>query len=274
MRFHRGMGLAVFVLALVIPAAVWADPPSSNPNQIQVKPRRSWFHKSKLCAHCQWEEMRSRGVNVPPPPPSLPGGVATPGNRCDRCGAAVVTTSATGLSVVSIPSPPVLATAPVSVAEAPAMENRCVQCEAAAPVAAAPGYAAVGGNTIGRAVVGGGAPFVEPAPIGMVQGAYAYPAQSMAMAGRAGAAGMGMGAGSGMSPMDPSVRPSSFASEPYMPDEHNRPHIISHLFGLEAIGARSRAERERRARENHAAISYQPLNQQVQELPSSMVYGR
>jgi hypothetical protein len=55
---------------------------------------------------------------------------------------------------------------------------------------------------------------------------------------------------------------------------HNRPHIISHLFGLDAIGRRGREERERRNREKHASISYQPHTGPVTELPASLVYGR
>jgi hypothetical protein len=68
--------------------------------------------------------------------------------------------------------------------------------------------------------------------------------------------------------------PSSYSNDPYLANDHNRPHVLSHLFGLDAIGHRSREERERRAREQHASIRYQPGNNPVVDLPSTMVYGR
>jgi hypothetical protein len=68
--------------------------------------------------------------------------------------------------------------------------------------------------------------------------------------------------------------PSSFSPDPYVSNGRNRPHILAHLFGLDAIGRASREDRERRVMENHASISYQPQSVQPTELPASMVYGR
>jgi hypothetical protein len=68
--------------------------------------------------------------------------------------------------------------------------------------------------------------------------------------------------------------PSSYSAEPYAPSGRTRPHVLTHLFGLDALGRRGREERQRRDRETHAAISYQPQNEPITELPASMVYGR
>jgi hypothetical protein len=69
--------------------------------------------------------------------------------------------------------------------------------------------------------------------------------------------------------------PTSFATEPYDPVGHNRPHVLTHMFGLDSIGKRGREERQRRAREKHASIPYQPLSQsRVDDLPAKLVYGR
>jgi hypothetical protein len=53
----------------------------------------------------------------------------------------------------------------------------------------------------------------------------------------------------------------------------NRPHIISHLFGLPMIGAHHR-ERVEREREKHASIAYGQPERPVTELPASVVYGK
>jgi hypothetical protein len=142
-----------------------------------------------------------------------------------------------------------------------------------------PGRAVVGGDVPGHATVGGTVPSAEPTPVGIIQGGYAYqymnptPGNARPAAPKP-AASRGRGSARGSQAQDPAVVQTSFNNDPYLPDHHNRPHIIRHLFGLDAIGARSREERERRLRESHAAISYQPLNAQVHDLPSSMVYGR
>ena len=53
---------------------------------------------------------------------------------------------------------------------------------------------------------------------------------------------------------------------------HDRPHIISHVFGLPQLG-RLRRERQEKERQQHASISYGDANKPVKELPASMVYS-
>jgi hypothetical protein len=309
-----GLGLGLAGLALVAPTAVLADPPASKPSAgKKTKPKPTSFHRSHLCAQCQWAEMRSKGINVPPPPRMPQGGQAVPGTACDRCGVATSTYSVPSMvSAAAPPPPPVTVMSarstgdvpPPPVATVPGAPGRggmagpaadCVACAAAAgPVMigpdGAPMMVAGGGEMPGRAVVGGGAPgyasvsggmvvSAEPMPIGMVQGQYAYQNPGAAM----GPAAMPMAGGRpGAIPgpgrpgwNDPSVMPSSFAPDTITAGQSGRPHVVSHLFGFDAIGRRRREDRERRERENHAAISYQPQGQQpVVELPSSMVYGR
>jgi hypothetical protein len=118
----------------------------------------------------------------------------------------------------------------------------------------APGHAMVGGPAPGYAVAGG----AEPAPIAAVQ-----PRGMAQVAGRS-------------APTDRSVMPTSIPAPDPMPNAgHNRPHIISHLFGLSAIGQTRREEAEKRAGQKHASIRYDNApSPKVTELPSSVVYGR
>jgi hypothetical protein len=298
MRCLTRMGLGLVGLALVIPTAVLADPPASKSSAgKKTRSKQASSQKSHLCARCQWEELRAKGINVPPPPALPTGGLVLPKDHCDRCGAATGTYSVEPLVAPSAPPPPAFAGAPssspstdaptppplVSAAGRGGMPaaspgNTCVACEAAA-VGAMPGRAVAGGDVQvpGYAVISGAVPMAEPTPIGVIQGRYAY---QNAGAPPMGAAGMPMpggrpgpgarGPGSG----DASVMPSSFTADPYVPKGRNRPHIISHLFGLDAIGRASREVRERRKNETHAAVSYQPQTAQPSELPASMVYGR
>ena len=54
---------------------------------------------------------------------------------------------------------------------------------------------------------------------------------------------------------------------------HDRPHIISHVFGLPKLG-KLHEERVEKRREQHAAIAYGDPNQKVTDLPASVVYGQ
>jgi hypothetical protein len=131
------------------------------------------------------------------------------------------------------------------------------------------GYAVVGPGVgeeaPGYAVVGGGAPGVDPTPIGVAratQNPWADP--RMAAAHRPGAG-----------PYDPAVVPSRIPPAPAAMSGpgHDRPHIISHVLPIPKLG-RHWQERQDRRREQHAAIAYGDTQEKVTELPASMVYSR
>ena len=132
------------------------------------------------------------------------------------------------------------------------------------------GYAVVGPGAPqdgeGYAVVGGPSPTADPTPIGLARG-------SQNSWGDPRMAAMSMRPGGG--PYDPSVVPSSLPPAPsaVASPRHDRPHIISHLFGIPLVGTHRR-ERDQRNREQHAAIAYGDSKQKVTELPASVVYGR
>jgi hypothetical protein len=86
-------------------------------------------------------------------------------------------------------------------------------------------------------------------------------------------AAMGGRAGSG--PLDPAVVPTNLppAQVALSSPPSNRPHIISHLFGLPMLGQHHR-ERIEREREKHASIAYGQADSAVNEVPASLVYGK
>jgi hypothetical protein len=286
MRSLTRMGLGLVGLALVAPTAIWADPPASNPSAgKKTRPKTSIFHRTHLCAQCQWSDLKARGINAPPPPPITQGGQMSPGSPCDRCGAVTLSHALPR----SMPpqfaqvarAQPAMTALPAGMAAGGA---QCVACEAVAtgtPVTvaggAAPGRAVVGGSVPGYAVINESVPMSEPTPIGTIQGRYAFqnqggPAARAAQPMPGGPQGL---AGAGPKSSDPSVMPSSFAADPYVSNARSRPHILQHLFGLDALNSHKREEAERRERETHAAISYQPQTSTVvTELPTEMVYGR
>lgn len=163
---------------------------------------------------------------------------------------------------INIPPPPALPQGVVTTDG-----GVCTTCQQAAgqegvvisSTEAAPGYAVVGGDSApGYAVVGGQMPTADPSPIGVVQG---RPAQAP-----------GRPAGTDRSVMQASVAP---APDPVRPAGSNRPQILSHLFGISAIGRDYREAKQRRKGEAHAAIRYdQPPTERVTDLPASKVYGK
>ena len=54
---------------------------------------------------------------------------------------------------------------------------------------------------------------------------------------------------------------------------HDRPHIISHIFGLPKLGALHQKQVDK-DRAHHAAIAYGDPNQKLNELPASVVYSQ
>ncbi|MGP0065441.1 MAG: hypothetical protein ACLQGP_17785 [Isosphaeraceae bacterium] len=128
------------------------------------------------------------------------------------------------------------------------------------------GFAVVGDPSApGVAVVGESGPSSEPVPVGVARGAQMPSADPLmaAMARRPGAGSY-----------DASVVPTSIPAAPQAMSGpgHNRPHIISHIFGLPQLG-RHRREQEAKERQQHAAIAYGDANKKVNELPASMVYS-
>ncbi len=64
------------------------------------------------------------------------------------------------------------------------------------------------------------------------------------------------------------------APQPIDPGAANRPHIISHVLGLSSIGRERREEAAKRRGQKHASIRYGEAEEKLNELPSSVVYGR
>ncbi len=118
----------------------------------------------------------------------------------------------------------------------------------------------------GYAVVNGGAAGAEPAPIGVARGGMNAPVDP-----RMAAAMPRPRAGS----YDPAVMPTSVpaAPSPMNGPGHDRPHIISHIFGLPKLG-KLHQERVEKQRQQHAAIAYGDPNRRINELPASVVYSQ
>jgi hypothetical protein len=130
----------------------------------------------------------------------------------------------------------------------------------------APGQAIVG-LPPGATFAGGTVLSAEPAPVGVMRTSYlptgptAEP-PGYATVGSPAAVG-GMTAGQAIPPAPDIIAPA----------RHRRPHVLTHLLGLDALGAHRR-ERIARHESAHAAIAYGSTDQHVTELPASMVYGR
>ncbi len=166
---------------------------------------------------------------------------------------------------VDIPAPPSLD--PGVVPGGMAAGVPCPTCQGTRIIAPgdpnAPGIAVAGGEKTepGFAVVGG-MPGSEPAPVGMS----ASRPQAFA--------GMNMtGPRPATGPFDNAVSPASVppAQVALASPRHERPHVISHLFGLPMVGSMRRAQ-EDKDRARHAAIAYGSANKPVTEIPASLVY--
>lgn len=256
MRIVARFGLGLCGLALVVPGGAKADPPAYiDARSVESAQSKSGHqHKGLLgwrhCVECQRARAKARdGVDVPPPPAMAPG---VQGQVVHQHG-------------------------PAGHQHGPVQDAGCAACQAGTVVTGpvtiidsnAPGYAVIGGpqgeNAPGYAVVGGPIPGADPAPIGVAQSRQ-YP----------GPGPVASGARPGMGPYDPAVLPSSMipAQTALGSGSHNRPHVVGHMLGVTGIGRSYREARERKNREKHAAISYDPPAQPVTELPASMVYGK
>lgn len=290
MRRLARTGLAVLGLALATPTGVWADPPSlpglSNPapgspmdlppgGPLNLAPsspasfspaapttlaptspkRTAPRSRVKAKATVSKSHKHRRGL------------FGTP-CKCVDCQRAAVLAK----DGVHVPPPP--GDPNMMMSESVVVAGKCATCEAQAgtvvmqgPVTVVeagnmPGRAVVGGQAPGYAVVGEQVPMSEPAPVGVVSA-------------RLGGGMPQSNFGGPAAPRDTQVMTSSIAPSPVRPPGHNRPHVISHLLGIEAIGKRQRQARERAKEAHHASIPYGPQAEQVvTDLPASVVYGR
>jgi hypothetical protein len=253
MRFRARLVLGLYGVALAVPAVVMAGPVGDDepmpgmmeaqaPQQMPAEPHH---HKGlfgrRHCVECQRAYAKSHdGVDVPAPPPieaaGMQGQVMNKGAYCPTCQGNLVV------------SGPVTSHDPH-----------------------APGYAVVGGpvgpggpDAPGYAVIGEAIGGAEPAPVGLAKARTNGPTgpRTAAMQGRPGGG-----------PVDPSVVPTNIppAPDPMAGPGHNRPRIISHLFGLPNWGQTWR-DREERERQKHASISFGQNDHPAMDVPASVVY--
>jgi hypothetical protein len=244
-------------VALAWPVAAGAGEPdfdltsAGQPVQTPDQPACNHKHRKMFCASCR-EAARADAVAHGGRGPRL----------CARCmaqrypGMAVRAPGASGGTFPGTPS-------------------GCTACQAGATVAAGPTYVMSGeapgqvivGMAPGTSFAGGTVLSTEPAPVGVMR--TSLNAASRAAAEPPGYATVGAPGGPGMGPAQ-AVPP---APEIIAPSRHKRPHVLTHLFGLDALAAGHHARVAKRE-SAHASIAYGPLDQHLTELPASMVYGR
>jgi hypothetical protein len=226
------------------------SPAAARPTRTASAAKPAKHHKGLFrrchCPECQRAAVLARdGVHVPPPPAApMPGmemnvNVSQADPNCAAC---------EGQGTVTVVEGPV-----TTLSEGPATT---------VAAKSAPGRAVVTDRAPGYAVVGQPTPIAEPAPVGVVRPRYG---PSLAAVPPSAA------------PRDPMLSTTSAAPDPLTNARHNRPHVLSHLIPIEVLGKRRRMARERAREEAHASIAYGPQNeeqQDVSELPASMVYGR
>jgi hypothetical protein len=253
MRILVRFGLGLCGLVLVASPVVQAGPPAMAPEgSLSADAQVTGHHHKGVfgwrhCVACQraWAKKHD-GVDVPPPPSSFPAGVIpgqsvhkhAQGAPCAACEAGAVVTG------------------PVTITESYPPGHSSLG--GSALVAGAPGYAVVGGEP---AMAG-----ADPAPVGVSRaGLHQGSNPRMAAAPRPGAGSY-----------DSSVMPSSMIPAPtgLTNPSGGRPHVISHLLGVGEISREYRHNRDSKSRARHAAISYDPPSQNVNELPASVVYGK
>lgn len=259
MRIQGRLLLGMFGVAIAVPSLAVAAPfgddvaPAAVAGQPDAQAQPPAHHHHGLfgrrhCVECQRAYVKARdGVDIPAPPPLEAGtmvhnhAMSAPGTTCATC---------QGNAVVTGP----VVTGPVLAADAHAPGYAVVGGESMAS-SGAPGYAVVNDTPMGQ----------DPAPIGVSR-------STLAGAGDPRMAAMGARPGGSY---DPSVKPTSIppGQEAIEGPGHNRPKVISHLFGLPILGQYRRA-REDKEREKHASIAYGDQNARVTELPADVVYGK
>jgi hypothetical protein len=257
MRFRARLVLGLYGVALAVPGVVMAGPLGDDestvmqaPPQMQGEPHH---HKGMFgrrhCVECQRARVKAQdGIDVPAPPPidsGMQGQVMSSATHCPTC---------QGNMVVSGPAMSV--SGPVMSQDSHAAGYAVVGGPGGPAGPEAPGYAVVGEVLVGS----------EPAPVGVAK---------MRNHGGADPRTAAMAARGGAGPVDPSVVPTSMppAQVALSSPASDRPHIISHLFGLPKFG-QLRREREDKERQKHASIAYGEVDGHVNELPASMVYGK
>ena len=232
------MGYTLVGLALIAPAAAWAGMPqmASDPTGLGI-PR---VQKAKKAGAVRPEHLCANCLRqklmAAEKGVRIPPAPALPPGRVAKDG--LCTRCGSPLAVVYTPRPAgsAFATRPVELA----------------------GHEGVGRAVVGDEPVGYAASGSEPAPIGMSATRLASAPVSAPGAG----------------PRDPAVMPTSAASDPLSLPGANRPHIISHLFGLDGFGKERSKANERKRIQQHASISYGAATQTIDELPASVVYGK
>ena len=242
MRLIARIGLTLAVMVAVAPATASAQ---SQPTL--SKPWNHMFHRqskkkdmadkgkhARLCNDCQRALMTKRDGVEIPPVPPMPDGMMVNTGPCSKCKRPILVVRE---EVMPPPS---------------YFKVRSPGSDAPSGVAVASDAPAMGNSALVSA---------EPFPIGVYQ-------PKVAAAAKPGMPGTSDGSVMTTSATLPP------ASNPIAPPGHNRPHVISHLFGLSELGKQGAAERARKAEERHASIQYGPASQTVDELPAKMVYGK
>lgn len=130
------------------------------------------------------------------------------------------------------------------------------------------GYATVNGGP-GYTVLSSTVMSTEPVPVGVMRASYnnrEASAPGYATVGPVAKPGSGADASAAQHPV------ASSGPDFVSPPRHQRPHILRHLFGLDAFGHR-REMMEAQSKADHAAISYGQQGRAVTDLPASLVYG-
>jgi hypothetical protein len=143
----------------------------------------------------------------------------------------------------------------------------CTACQGGSP--SAPVYVTQG-EAPGYSVLSSSVVASDPMPIGVMR--TSYNTQESNAPGYA-TVGPVPGRGPQAAPTAPQPAMTSSGMDFVSPPRHKRPHILSHLFGLDAFGhRREMIEAERKS--DHAALRYGQTNEAVTELPASLVYGQ
>ncbi len=312
MRCLARVGMALCGLALITPASVWAQLPQrpaatleySNPadlpqaskpkpkkkSKAKTKPKvaqapahkheKDWLGREMVCPECQYNKLRAQGLNVPPPPRHASADEKALIAESDRQWKGKRPRGAEPEIILASEwnnnAPKPAAAAGTIVVEGaqgqvtPEMKSFLKQIPThpgqfvIVNVKDIPGYSPSSGSSApGIAVAGGTEPGAGPSPIGVATARRGFLARRSPTA----------------APADNAVMPSSIApaSDPIDPGGSGNPYVLSHLFGLAAFRRDIKdglEAKQQRKRDKHAALSYDPATEKVQELPASMVYGR